>query len=289
MSRLSYLLSILFLVIPYSLTSQSILVIPAEYHEETDEISIAIKVKKMHEDGFGLYEILSEETDSLITNGEDEEYKRSRLSHRAFYFLDTTGYSNLHFFSENHEFLGVASFVRFEHQTGFIDARIRAVFKVVGGSAEKRKSLQSRWSYLLSEKTIEKLIPNFTSTPKVSDQNLPERLRSVLKIDRTDVLVNSVVEWGEGQKLHFIAYGDYRKSAYLSYIISESDVVPLNKETSEFAIYEAQALPLMHNGYPVILCKKGKPETDWDWFEILYYDGKTFITAPDGFIPESGR
>ncbi len=283
------LLGVLLLTIPQSLNSQAILVSQAEHHEETDEISTAIKVKKNHKDGFGLYEILSQETDSLIAKGEGEGYKRSRLNHRAFYFLDTTGYSKLHFFSENHEFLGVASFVRFEHQIGFIDARIRAVFKVTGGSAEKRKSNQSRWSYLLSENTKERLIQGFTSNSKDSDENLSERLRSLLKIDRTDVFTTSIVEWGENQKLRFIAYGDYRNSKYLSYIISESRAEPLKQETSEFTVYNARALPLAHHGYPIILCRKGKPETDWDWFEVLYYDGKTFTTATDGFIPESGQ
>ncbi|GAB5526124.1 MAG: hypothetical protein Roseis2KO_39960 [Roseivirga sp.] len=277
-----YLLLLVCLISSFQSKGQEVFVSQATYLERTNEISIKAREKKNIKLTENIADRLIEEADSIIIK---EEYEiRERLPIEAYNYLDTTGYSKVYYFNSSHELLATASFIRFEYVEDALQAYFTATFAIEERKSDSPLSFDLS-DYVMSNAAFQTLTKGFTSKIEETRTNLPVKLTSALNIKRTDVIDASVLDWNGPEKLHAITYGDFNTNEYQSYFVSGSSEKVLYSEASTFSFYEVRPLPLIINNYPVLLCRKGKPDTDWVWSEMMYYDGETFVSAKDDILP----
>lgn len=286
MSKPTYLLLLFCLTSPFQSMGQEVFVSQATYHKRTNEISINAREKKNIKLTESTADRLINGTDSIIIKEEHEI--RERLSIEAYNYLDTTGYSKLYYFNSSHKLLATASFIRFEYIEDALEASFTATFAIEEIKSDSPLSFDIS-DYAMSHAAFQRYTKGFTSRIEETRTNLPPKLTSILDIERTDVVDASVLDWNGPEKLHVITYGDYNTHEYQSYFVSGISAQILYSEASTFSFYEVRPLPLIINNYPILLCRKGKPDTDWIWSEMMYYDGKTFVTAKDGTLPSNNQ
>lgn len=245
------------------------------YYEETNEVTVELFYLNDYTEEAG--NKLKQAAQQVVYD--QNEVKRTRIPATiAKTYLDLSGLDKINLFDGQGHFITKAQFVGVDYYEDLISGSMVAAFKL-------EQALDQQPVFFISASHhLDPGIP--TVLPPGKNRRLIDYLVAETGADTTDQWGFHVMQFQQAVSETYTLMSA-SNAAYI-YATFNEDIFPVY-QADETVILDGVVLDIQFNNKPLILLRQGKPETDWIWSNLLYYDGAVYQSATHNRMTLPGR